>query len=86
MRLLHFLMQSPPAVQGCPRAALCGVCLLCNADEHSRYGMDAFPRQLQEEGLLVKHVVPLQLVPPASGEDETQCDVLQHHIMVITHA
>jgi hypothetical protein len=63
-----------------------GVCLLCNADEHSRYGMDAFPRQLQEEGLLVKLVVPLPLVPPASGEDETQCDVLQHHIMVITHA
>ncbi len=30
-------------------------------------------------------VLPLPLQPPAAGEDETLADVLQHHILVITH-
>jgi hypothetical protein len=29
-------------------------------------------------------LLPLPLLPPASGEDETQSDVLDHHLMVIT--
>ena len=57
---------------------------MANADAHSRYGMDAFPRALEEEGLQVKMLLPLPLLPPASGEDETQSDVLDHHLMVIT--
>jgi hypothetical protein len=64
--------------------APCGICLVANADAHSRYGMDAFPRSLEEEGLQVKMLLPLPLLPPASGEDETQSDVLDHHLMVIT--
>ena len=61
-----------------------GVCLVANADAHSRYGMDMFPRQLEEEGLQVKLLLPLPLLPPASGEDETQSDVLDHQFMAIT--
>jgi predicted nicotinamide N-methyase len=61
-----------------------GVCLVANADAHSRYGMDVFPRQLEEEGLQVKLLLPLPLLPPASGEDETQSDVLDHQLMAIT--
>jgi hypothetical protein len=62
-----------------------GVFLVCNADAHSRYGVDSFPRQLQEEGLQVKQLLPLPLLPPVCGEDETLSDVVQYHIMVITH-
>ena len=62
-----------------------GVFLICNADAHSRYGVDTFPRQLQEKGLQVNFLLPLPLLPPAGGEDETQTEVVQHHIMVITH-
>ena len=63
-----------------------GVCLVSNADAHSRYGMDAFPRHLELEGLHISVILPLPLTPPACGEDETQADVLQHHLMLITHA
>jgi hypothetical protein len=65
--------------------APCGVCIVANADAHSRYGMDEFPCRLREEGLHINAELPLPLVPPERGEDETQIDVLQHYIMVITH-
>ncbi len=61
-----------------------GVCILSNPDAHSRFGMDVFPRQLEEEGLRIELSLPLPLKPPACGEDETLSDVVQHHIMVIT--
>ena len=61
-----------------------GVCLLANPDACSRYGIDVFPRRLEEHGLQVKRLVPLPLAPPTCGEDETQDDVLTYHMMVIT--
>lgn len=63
-----------------------GVCLLSNADAHSRYGMDLLPQQLQQQGLCVVATLPLPLQPPPAGEDETLADVLQHHLMVIARA
>lgn len=62
-----------------------GVCIVSNPDARSRYGMDEFPRQLQEEGLRIIVQLPLPLVPPERGEDETLFDVSQLHIIIITH-